>query len=125
VFVFLQAEDGMRDWSVTGVQTCALPISASASAAPPTAAEVQLVKAGRLLDPRTGAVLSPAAVRIEGGTIREVGPPARLQAQLPPGARIVDLGNATLLPGLIDSHTHLLLDVIVPAEVERRRRPNG
>jgi imidazolonepropionase-like amidohydrolase len=102
-----------------------MSLPAAVFAEAPAASDVQLVKAGRLLDPRTGTVTSPAAVRIEAGIIREVGPPARLQAQLPAGAKVVDLGGATLLPGLIDSHTHLLLDVIVPAEVERRRRSNG
>jgi len=82
-----------------------------------------LVKAARLLDPRTGNVLSHAAVLIEGDKIQEVGAPAKVQA--PPGAKIVDLGSATLLPGLIDGHTHLLLDVVPPAEVERARRYNG
>jgi hypothetical protein len=82
-----------------------------------------VVKAGHLLDPRTGNVLSPAAVLIEGNKIKEVGTPAKLQA--PPGAKIVDLGNATLLPGLIDCHTHLLIEVVLPAEAERTRRYNG
>jgi imidazolonepropionase-like amidohydrolase len=68
-----------------------------------------LVKAGRLLDPRTGSVLSPAAVLIEDGKIKEVGAPAQLEANAPKGVQTIDLGNATLLPGLIDSHTHLLL----------------
>jgi imidazolonepropionase-like amidohydrolase len=86
---------------------------------------VTLVKAGRLLDPRTGNVLSPAAVLIENGRVKEVGSPSRVQADAPAGVKTIDLGNATLLPGLIDSHTHLLLDVIVPTEVESARRFNG
>jgi imidazolonepropionase-like amidohydrolase len=86
-------------------------------------APVTLVKAGRLLDPRTGNILSPAAVLIDAGKIKEVGTPAQVQA--PSGAKIIDLGNATLLPGFIDGHTHLLLDVVPPAEVERARRYNG
>jgi imidazolonepropionase-like amidohydrolase len=86
---------------------------------------VTLVKAGRLLDPRTGNVLSPAAVLIEEGKIKEVGAPAKVQAHLPVGAKTIDLGGATLLPGLIDSHTHLLLDVIVPPEAESARHWNG
>jgi len=45
--------------------------------------------------------------------------------QAPSGAKIIDLGKATLLPGLIDSHTHLLVDPIVPAEAERSRHYNG
>ena len=88
-------------------------------------AVVILVKASRLLDPRTGNVLSPAAVLIEDGKIKEVGSPSQLQAHAPAGVKTVDLGSATLLPGLIDSHTHLLLDVVAPAEAERARRWNG
>jgi imidazolonepropionase-like amidohydrolase len=88
-------------------------------------APATLVKAGRLLDPRTGNVLSPAAVLIEEGKIKEVGAPAKVQAHLPVGAKTIDLGGATLLPGLIDSHTHLLLDVIVPPEAESARHWNG
>jgi imidazolonepropionase-like amidohydrolase len=88
-----------------------------------SAAPVTLVKADRLLDPRTGNVLSPAAVLIEGGKIKQVGSPSQVQPLQ--GARIIDLGRATLLPGLIDSHTHLLLDVVVPPEAESARHLNG
>src|SRR5207248_5551604 len=84
-----------------------------------------LVRASRLLDPRTGNVLSPAAVLIEGSKIKEVGAPAHMQTQAPADAKIIDLGNATLLPGLIDGHTHLLVDPIGPAEVEWARHYNG
>jgi hypothetical protein len=45
-----------------------------------SAAQVTLVRAGRLLDPRTGNVLSPAAVLIENGKIKEVGAPSQVQA---------------------------------------------
>src|SRR5438067_1391779 len=75
-----------------------------------------LIKAHRLIDPRSGNVISPAAVRIEGDKIKEVGPGASAA-----GATIVDLGSATLMPGMIDSHTHLLLDVIIPAQAEMPR----
>ena len=88
-------------------------------------APVTMVKAGRLLDPRTGNVLSPAAVLIEAGKIKEIGAPSQVQAHVPAGAKTIDLGRATLLPGLIDSHTHLLLDVIVPPEAEIARHSNG
>ena len=84
-----------------------------------------LVKAGRLIEPRTGNVLSPAAVLIENGKIKEVGSPAQVQANAQSGAQVIDLGNATLLPGLIDSHTHLLVDPVTPAEAERARHYNG
>jgi hypothetical protein len=61
-------------------------------------APVTLVKAGRLLDPCSGNVLSPAAVLIENGKIKEVGAPARVQAAAPADVKIIDLGGATLLP---------------------------
>jgi len=51
--------------------------------------------------------------------------PSQRPAHAPAGAKTIDLGNATLLPGLIDSHTHLLLDVIVPPEAESARHLNG
>src|SRR5436190_4502392 len=84
-----------------------------------------LIKAGRLLDPRSGNVLSPAAVLIENGKIKEVGPPPKVLTHAPGDVKTIDLGSATLLPGLIDSHTHLFLDIIVPPETERHRHENG
>jgi len=107
-------------WTLLSVLAFSLP-----AAAQPAPAAAVYVTAGHLLDPRTGNVLSPAAVLIEGDKIKEVGPPARLQPHVPAGARTVDLGSATLLPGLIDAHTHLLTDVIVPTEAESGRRENG
>ena len=96
------------------------PAVADAASLPST-----VIKAARLLDARTGNVISPAAVLISGNRITDVGPPSRVQAGAPPGAATIDLGGATLLPGLIDSHAHLLLDVIPPTEAESKRRYNG
>jgi len=103
-----------------------LELVAAASMAQPrdqSAVAVVVVETGRLLEPRSGKVLAPAAVLIEGDKIKQVGSPS--QIKVPDGARIIDLGNATLLPGLIDSHAHLLLDAIAPAEAERARHFNG
>jgi len=86
-------------------------------------APTTLVKANRLIDPRSGNVLSPAAVLIEDGKVKEVGTPTQVQASN--DAKTIDLGSATLLPGLIDSHTHLLIDPVAPAEAERARHYNG
>jgi imidazolonepropionase-like amidohydrolase len=88
-----------------------------------SAAPVTLVKAARLLDPRTGNVLAPAAVLIEGDKIKQVG--SSSQITVPAAAKIIDLGAATLLPGLIDGHTHLFLDILVPPEAEQDRHANG
>ena len=101
----------------------AIVVASRLAAQSPTPAT--LLKAGRLLDPRTGNVLSPAAVLIENEKIREVGAPAQVQAKAPADVKTIDLGNATLLPGFIDSHTHLLIDPVAPAEVEWARRYNG
>jgi imidazolonepropionase-like amidohydrolase len=61
------------------------------------------VKAGRLIDGRGGAPISPAFVRIEGDRVAAVSS----AMSVPEGARLIDLGTATLLPGLIDLHTHM------------------
>jgi len=90
-----------------------------------TLASTTLVKAGRLFDPRSGNVLSPAAVLIENDKIKEVGSQQQLQAHAPDDVKMIDLGNATLLPGLIDGHTHLFLDIVRPAEAESQRHENG
>src|SRR5580692_7510715 len=97
----------------------------SAATAAQTPATATLVKAARLLDPRTGKMLSPAAVLIENDKIKEVGSPSQVQPHAPPGIRVIDLGGATMLPGLIDGHTHLLLDVTLPTQAEGERRYNG
>lgn len=98
-------------------------LAAAAQLGAQPAVPVTVVKAGRLLDPRSGNVLASAAVLIEGDKIKQVGTSAQIRA--PGGARIIDLGNATLLPGLIDGHTHLFLDVMVLPEAEQDRHYNG
>ena len=113
----------MRVFCLLAALLFTLPSIAQIAAQSPAAST--LVRAGRLLDPRTGNVLSPAAVLIENGKIKEVGSPSQVQAHAPVGVQTIDLGNATLLPGLIDSHTHLLLDVVIPPEAEITRRSNG
>jgi imidazolonepropionase-like amidohydrolase len=80
--------------------------SAQTKPADKPAPKVVLVKAARLLDVATGQYRSDHAVLIEGDRIKAVGPAAELAGQAG-GAEVIDLGNATLLPGLIDCHTHL------------------
>ena len=98
-------------------------LASAANLAAHPAAPVTVVKAGRLLDPRTGKVLAPAAVLIEGDMIKQVG--SSSQVRVPAGAKLIDLGVATLLPGLIDGHTHLFLDAMVLPEAEQDRHYNG
>jgi imidazolonepropionase-like amidohydrolase len=109
------------------VGTLALGLVLSATGRPiaQSPSRTTLVRADRLLDPRTGNVIAPAAVLIDGGTIKQVGALAQVRGNAPPDAILIDLGGATLLPGLIDSHTHLLLDVVVPPEAESERHLNG
>jgi imidazolonepropionase-like amidohydrolase len=67
------------------------------------AAQTIVVRAARLIDGRGGPPLEPAMVRIAGDRIVEVA----ATMTVPAGATVIDLGGATLLPGLIDLHTHL------------------
>ena len=67
-----------------------------------------LIKAGRLLHVRTGNYLSNQGILVENGKIKEVGPLATVQAHAPEDAVVIDLSQATVLPGLIDCHSHLL-----------------
>lgn len=69
-------------------------------------AQVTILKAARLIDGTGAAPVTPGMIRIEGERILEVGSSVRI----PTGARVIDLGDATLLPGLIDLHTHLTGD---------------
>lgn len=90
---------------------CALPAAdaaatlkqlQSALAADPRPTQGYLLKAARLID-GTGKVIAPVFVRVEGERIAAVG----TAMSTGPGPLVVDLGDATLLPGLIDLHTHL------------------
>jgi imidazolonepropionase-like amidohydrolase len=63
------------------------------------------VRAGRMFDPRSGQLLTNQVVLIEGERITDVGPTASVA--IPAGAKIIDLSQATVMPGLIDGHVHL------------------
>ncbi len=66
-----------------------------------------LIKAGNLFDARSGHMLANQAILIEGDRIKEVGNSAVVAGHAP-GARVIDLASATVLPGLIDCHAHVL-----------------
>jgi len=62
-----------------------------------------VIRPGHVLDVRTGKMMENQAIVIEGDKIVSVGP----ASSAPAGATTIDLPNATVLPGLIDAHTHL------------------
>ncbi len=106
----------MRCWPALFI-TLALPATAWAQAVRPSPAPSPspspspspvLIKTGRLIDGRADAPQVGAGILIEGERIKAVGPLAQVQAQAK-GARVIDLSQMTVLPGLIDAHTHLLL----------------
>jgi len=67
-----------------------------------------VIHAGKLLDVKTGSTLSDQAIVIEGDKIVSVGPMS--SAKLTGNEQRIELGDATILPGLIDAHTHLTFD---------------
>ena len=68
-----------------------------------TAAQITAVRAGRLIDPDSGTVLTDQVILIDGKKIQAVGK----DLAIPAGANVVDLSKQTVLPGLIDCHTHV------------------
>lgn len=70
----------------------------------PEAPRSMAVRAARLIDVRAGEVIHDAVVIIDGDRVRSVG----TGLAVPSDARLIDLGDVTLLPGLVDAHTHLL-----------------
>ncbi len=68
-------------------------------------AQVTAVRAGKMFDPKSGTNLSNQVILITGDKITDVGPADRVK--IPAGAKVIDLSQATVLPGLIDGHVHL------------------
>jgi imidazolonepropionase-like amidohydrolase len=81
----------------------------AATAAGQTQTQPQLpimaIKAGRLVDPETGTVANNQVILIQGERITAVGP----NLAIPPGAAVIDLSKLTVLPGLVDAHTHMAM----------------
>jgi imidazolonepropionase-like amidohydrolase len=72
---------------------------------PPAAAKTYVLKAARLFDGKSNTLSTPGVVVIADGKIAAVGS----NAAIPSGAEIIDLGDATLLPGFMDAHTHVTM----------------
>ena len=85
--------------------TCTLVIVAHPASPQAPPAHPIVLHAARLLDVSTGHILAPGEILIDGTTIKEVS----ASVSRPPNAEVLDLGDSTLLPGLIDAHVHLFL----------------
>lgn len=79
----------------------------AAQEAKASAPAVVAVRAGQVLDVRTGNYAKDQIIWIEGDKIKSIGNAADIEKQLPAGAKRIDLSRATVLPGLVDCHTHL------------------
>ena len=86
-----------------------LLFAAGASAQP---AQVTVIKAGTLIDGRSSEARRNQTIVVRGNRIESVGS----DAAVPAGARVIDLSNMTVLPGMIDAHTHIFLQGEDPAQ---------
>lgn len=78
---------------------------AQAPSGPAARSKVVAVKAGRLVDPETGTAAANQTILVEGERITAIGS----NIAVPPGAEVIDLSALTVLPGLVDAHTHQAL----------------
>ncbi len=91
--------------ALCGLAVCVMVIG-SLTNAQQTAPRLVAIKAGRLLDVRTGAVINNAVILVENDRITAAG----ANVSVPANATVIDLSRMTVLPGLIDCHTHLTFE---------------
>ncbi len=87
------------------VPACLAIVAFAAALHSQSSQPVVAVKAGRLFDSKTAQLLTKQVVLIQGERITDVGPEDRVK--IPDGAQVIDLSQATVMPGLIDGHTHV------------------
>src|SRR5208337_1081812 len=90
---------------VLTILSCALLAAQSTQLQTAPRAHAIVLHAARLLDVESGHIIAPGEILVTGDAIAEVG----AIVTRPSGAEIIDLGDSTLLPGLIDAHVHLFL----------------
>ncbi|MDH4131242.1 MAG: amidohydrolase family protein, partial [Gemmatimonadota bacterium] len=102
--------------SVTPLVTLLLVCPCTLAAQQPASApERVLLRAGRLIDGTADSARRNVGILVEGNTVRQVGPWSEVSAAAR-DARRVDLSGMTVLPGLIDNHTHILLQGDITAQ---------
>src|SRR5512147_3328560 len=101
--VHAQAGGPGTPWRGAGPQPC-FGIDAFATQCVPPPRTIA-IRAGRLFDSNGGRVLTDRVILIRGDRIVDIG--TAEQTKIPDNAQVIDLGMATVLPGLIDAHTHM------------------
>src|SRR5690242_2815335 len=91
-----------------GFLLLASTVSATAQSAPPGNSKRTLIKAGHVLDVRTGKLADAQTIVVVGDAIQSIAASTSVSAQ--PGDTVIHLGGMTVLPGLIDVHTHLTMN---------------
>jgi imidazolonepropionase-like amidohydrolase len=96
---------GKKQLAVTALIMCIASVSLTLAQLQSKQSQAIVIHAARLLDIENGKIITPGEVLVQGDRIVEAGS----SVKHPSGAQTIDLGDATLMPGLIDAHVHLFL----------------
>jgi imidazolonepropionase-like amidohydrolase len=104
----------MKLWLVALIALFTLQLSAQSNSTSASPGVVTVIRAGTLIDPLANQPKRDQVIVVRGNRIESVGSASSMQ--VPAGAKVIDLSQATVLPGLIDSHTHIFLQGEVPEQ---------
>lgn len=104
----------MKLWFLALIALFTLQLSAQSNSTSASPGVVTVIRAGTLIDPLANQPKRDQVIVVRGNRIESVGSAASVQ--VPAGAKVIDLSQATVLPGLIDSHTHIFLQGEVPEQ---------